>query len=52
MNVLRTGVGDATVIVERMDVFFLIDKGSMLGGSAPLAACLGVVSIFPVGRSG
>jgi hypothetical protein len=47
-NTFRAAVGDPAVVVERTDVFFLIDKGSMLEG-APLVECFGVMSVLPVG---
>lgn len=47
--VFRGSVGE---LLERTDVFFLIDRGSVPGPPAPLEAGLGVESMFPVGKRG
>jgi hypothetical protein len=49
VNVLRIGVGDPADAFVRTETFFLIDKGSVLEGTAPLAECFGVTSVLPVG---
>jgi hypothetical protein len=53
---LRAGVGDPLFVAgfDRTDVFFLIDRGSIVLGAvdAAVATTLGVVSVLPVGWKG